>query len=255
MTFAGAVGIVHVHSTYSSDGKDTLEQLVDQALRRRIDFVCLGDHAEDLETSRFESYVEHCKRASARGVRIIPGLEYRFAGYPGLHIVAIGLRDWIVADTPEAFMHSASRAAALTMLAHPLLAGYKVPDAVRSHIDAVEVWNARYDTRYLPDPGAINLLRVLRATRPSVVAIAGLDQHDGRNDREARVLTSGGVDDALEDLSAGRFRNAGRLVSFDSAASFTPISFLTLRLSRLLLDQANQVHDRLVRLGRRNWRR
>ena len=60
--------------------------------------------------------------------------------------------------------------------------------SARDCIDAVEVWNASYNTRYLPDPRAIALLHVVQRTRPAVVGVAGLDQHDAGNDRRTRVV-------------------------------------------------------------------
>src|SRR5688572_5615420 len=151
----GAVGIIHVHSDYSHDCCDSLESLREFALARNIAFVGLTDHAEDFAPERFERYVRHCRALSDERLTLVPGLEYRFEGFPGLHLLALCLTSWIAPQTPQDFILVARHAAKLTIVAHPTLANYRVPDAIAAGIDAVEVWNATYNTRYLPDPQAI----------------------------------------------------------------------------------------------------
>src|SRR5690606_27132580 len=101
---AGRTGIVHVHSEYSHDGRDTLGHLARLSARRGIGFVGLTDHAEDLDAGRFAECLGHCAEASRLGARLIPGLEFRFAGYPGLHLLAFGLARWIEPRTPAEFL-------------------------------------------------------------------------------------------------------------------------------------------------------
>ena len=48
MSAPGCVGVVHVHSDYSADGRDSLEQLRAFALERGIAFIGLTDHAEHM---------------------------------------------------------------------------------------------------------------------------------------------------------------------------------------------------------------
>jgi hypothetical protein len=239
-----SIGIVHVHSAFSHDGRDSIDDLVQLARERGINAICLADHAEDFDAAIFDRYVESCERASSGEVVVFPGLEYRFAGYAGLHLLAFGQKEWMTPNTPEEFVEEAPRVCGLTVLAHPILAGYRIPPAVAASIDAVEVWNARYNTRYLPDPRAIDVLRELRGSRPCVVALAGLDQHDGRNDRETRVVTSGAAQGLLADLRAGRFTNRGRHLSFGATASYSAAGLLSLRVGRALLDTINRAHDK-----------
>src|SRR5919108_681346 len=188
MSANGHLGIIHVHSDYSRDGLDPLEQLRDWGLERGLAFIGLTDHAEDFDEELFGAYATRCRELSDDRLRLIPGLEFRFAGYRGLHLLALDLTRWITPVTPAEFISQSQGAAGCTILAHPVLADYRVPDAVLDGIDAVEVWNASYNTRYLPDPRAIRLLHAVRRIRPEVVGTVGLDQHDRRNDREVRVL-------------------------------------------------------------------
>jgi hypothetical protein len=240
------VGVIHVHSAYSHDGLDSLERLRDFALERGIGFIGLTDHAEDMAPEQWDEYVAHCGELSDEHLSLIPGLEFRFAGHTGLHLLALGLRRWIAPRTPDEFVSLATRAARFTIVAHPILASYRIPDAVRARVDAVEVWNASYNTRYLPDPRAIRVLHEIRRTRPTVVGTAGLDQHDCRNDRETRVIVSAAAADPLLELRAGRFVNAGRTMRFDSAVSMGAPGLRLLSTARWAFDRVERAQERLA---------
>lgn len=234
-------GIVHVHTSYSNDCDDSLEELREFCLARGISWVALTDHAEDLTPAIFSEYLSRCAAVSDDRVNLIPGLEYRFAGFPGLHLLALGMSRWMEPKTPAEFILGARAAARMTIAAHPILFDYRLPDSVRQGIDAIEVWNATYNTRFLPDPRAVRMLLAERVRRPEIVGTVGLDQHDRRNDRETRVLIAADEPDALAALKAGRFTNRGKTMSFDSAVSLGPARLAGLTLARWLLDKAERV--------------
>jgi hypothetical protein len=246
------VGVLHVHTSYSHDGLDSPEQLRDFAAERGIGFVGLTDHAEDLSADQWDAYVEHCRAASDAAVRLIPGLEFRFVGHIGLHLLALGLSRWIAPETPGEFVTMTEGVAQFTIVAHPILARYRVPPEVRSGIDAIEIWNASYNTRYLPDSRAIRLLQEIRRTRSCVVGIAGLDQHDRRNDRETRVIVREAADDPLVQLQAGEFENIGRTMRLDAAADLGSARLGMLSAFRWTLDRVERVHERVARSRRRS---
>jgi hypothetical protein len=249
------LGVVHMHSDWSHDGRDSLAALRRFALERGIGFVGMTDHAEDFDAARYEAYRAECAAQSDDAVRIIPGLEFRFAGHRGLHLLAFGLERFIEPATPEEFMRLAPPLCELTMMAHPRLARYALPDAVAAGIDAIEVWNAAYDTRFLPDPRAFRLLREVRARRPQVVAVAGLDQHDARNDRETRVrVAADAADRPLAAIKAGRFAPFGRTLAFDALTPPAGWWMAGLYGARAVLDGVNGVHERVMRFRRRRAR-
>jgi hypothetical protein len=247
VTESAHVGILHVHSEYSHDSRDSVESLRRSALERGIGFVGLTDHAEDLDADDYHELRRDCETHSDERVRIFPGLEFRFPGYKGLHLLALNLREWIAPASPAEFVAMTRGKADLTISAHPVLYRYRMPDAVREGIDAVEVWNTGYNTRYLPDPRAIRLLTDLRRSRPEVVAIAGLDQHRSENDRGARVLLHHYEAEPLVAIRAGRFTNRGVTMELDAHASLGAIQLGGLSVARTMLDLVNAVHERVMR--------
>ena len=250
MTPDPRAGVIHVHSHYSHDGCDSLERLREFARDWDLAFIGLSDHAEDFSAQRFHEYVAHCRDLSDERVVLIPGLEFRFTGFTGLHLLALGLERWIAPETPEAFVEQARPAAALTVLAHPVLARYRVPSPVMSGIDAVEVWNAGYNTRYLPDPAAIRLLHAARQRRPEVVATVGLDQHDSSNYRRTRVIVPAGEAQPLRALKEGRFINEGRTMSFGSDVAWGPLRVGALTMARWAFDHVERIHESVGRQRR-----
>ena len=242
------IGVIHVHSDYSHDGRDPLEQVKEFARTRNISFVGLTDHAEDFDSSRYREYVDHCRHLTDETTRLIPGLEYRFGGYPGLHLLALGLSRMIKPRTPADFCLQAADSAQFTIVAHPVLCRHTLPTGVDDAIDAIEVWNASYNTRFLPDSRSIRLFRALHRRRPELVATAGLDQHDSRNDRETRVLlTNPAAENPLLELQAGRFTNRGRTMSFDAKVSMNPARLVALSVARWSLDRVNTAHEVITR--------
>ena len=245
------VGVVHVHSNYSHDGRDSLADLRSFAQRQGIGFVGLTDHAEDFDAGIFERFQHECTSLSDGSTRLIAGLEFRFAGFPGLHLLALGLSRWIEPTSPAEFMVMAPDASRLTIVAHPILPRYTVPREVLEGIDAIEVWNGVYNTRWLPDPRAIRLLHETQRVRPAVVGTAGLDQHDRRNDREIRVILEQEGDDPLAELKAGRFINRGRTMSFDPWIRWSRFRLGALSLARWSFDRLERGQERISRALKR----
>jgi hypothetical protein len=255
LTDPARTGIIHVHSDYSHDGCDTLEHLGEVSHERGIGFIGLTDHAEDFNRARYEVYRSRCGAYRRPGVRLVPGLEFRFAGFPGLHLLALDLREWIEPATPSEFLALARGRAGFTIVAHPVLPDYRIPPEVVAGIDAIEVWNAAYNTRYFPDFRAIRLLRRARRERPGLVGTAGLDQHDCRNDRETRVILDRPSEDPIAELKAGRFRNRGRTMGFDPAVGWSPLRLAALSSARWVFDGVERLQERLGRAARKRFRR
>lgn len=241
------IGAIHIHSSYSHDSKDSLETLHARCVERGIRFLGMTDHAEDLNEEIFKTYVQHCNSVSDGRVKIIPGLEYRFAGLKGMHLFALGLREWIDPQTPEQFFEQTRDTAQMTVLAHPILPKYTIPQVVLDNVDAIEVWNAGYNTRYLPDPKAIEIYRSIQNRREGVFATVGLDQHDSENDRELRIELPTVTDDPIATIRRGQFKNVGKTMKFDSRANFSKVGFSSLKLARAAFDVIERTQDKTAR--------
>jgi PHP domain len=244
---ADAVGVVHVHSAWSHDSKDSLAALREFALERGLRFVGLTDHAEDFDEQKFDAYRAECANLSDEKVTLIPGLEFRFEGHTGLHLLALGLRRWIMPAKPADFIQETNGATSLTIAAHPILFKYHAPDEVRGGIDAIEVWNAKYNTRYLPDPMAIRLLHAVRRTRPEVVGTVGLDQHDATNDRRTRVIVDAAAADPLAEIRHGRFQNRGLNMTFGPDVAWPLYGLPLLHATRFVFDRVERAQERLAK--------
>lgn len=246
---AGSVerlGVIHVHSNYSADGRDSLEALREFGLSRGLQFIGLTDHAEDLTDEIFDHFVIRCEELSDERLRFYPGLEFRFSGYPGLHLLTLNLRRWIEPRSPEEFVKQARRACELTVLAHPILTRYSVPSIVARSIDAVEVWNARYNTRFLPDVRAIRLYQALRRERPELLAVVGLDQHDSSNDREVRLLVTGAAEASpFELVREGHYVNIGRTMRLTPDVGWGPSRTAAWGAARWMFDRVERVQNRI----------
>jgi predicted metal-dependent phosphoesterase TrpH len=248
-------GAIHIHTAYSHDGRDSVAALRDFAAARGLSFLGITDHAEDFDAVKYQALQRECAEHSDSAIQLIAGLEFRFAGYRGLHLLALGLVEFITPTTPAEFIREAALRSRFTVAAHPILFDYDLPPEVAAGIDAVEIWNAGYNTRWLPDPKAIRLLQQVRASRPEVVGTAGLDQHDARNDRQTRViLEPGAAADPLEALRAGQFRNQGRTLGFGPRGEWPTAGLALLRLTRLGFDGIERTQERLGRWMQRRRR-
>lgn len=236
MTTDNALAVLHVHSDWSHDGKDSLSELAGFAQREGLRWVFLTDHAEDLTAATFQEYATACRAASTSAHQLVPGLEFRFEGFPGLHLLAIGLREWIDPRTPEDFCRAGAVHAEFLIMAHPLLAKYRVPEAVLAGLHAIEVWNAQYNTRYLPDGRAITLWQDARTRWPHLVASAGTDQHRLQVEGKLRIAIPG-ADSPFAALRAGRYRNLGITGGFRATKEWSGLELGVLARLRSVIQR------------------
>lgn len=234
-----ALAVMHAHSEWSHDSRDPLSALAEFAAREQLRWVFLTDHAEDFDSHRFDAYVDECRAHSTREHELIPGLEFRFEGYPGLHLLAIGLRAWISPVTPEAFCREARAHAEFLVMAHPMLAKYRAPDEVLARLHGIEVWNAQYNSRYLPDGMALEFWQSARRRWPHLVVTAGTDQHRLQVEGKVRLQLprDGNPFDALR---AGEFRNQGLTLAFGSAPDWGPMRLKIIAWLRIAVERAKR---------------
>lgn len=150
--------LAHAHSTWSHDGSIALSAYPSIAHRIGANVVLLSEHEESgWDDARYEAYVRACEALSTRGVRLIPGLEFRQDGY---HLLCYGLRALPRRpSTVEALAADVHRQGCRLALAHPGKYRWRIPPAILRAVDAIEIWNSKwiYDGAAGPHPASLRL--------------------------------------------------------------------------------------------------
>src|SRR5262245_50531957 len=149
--------LLHVHSNYSYDGQPTLEALAAWGASRQLDAIFLTEHTNDFDSNKMQKFVRHCEDLAKEPCRLVPGLEFPVRG--GFHLLGLSLRVFEPVVEPLAAVRFIHEQGGLAVLAHPARYKGTWPDAAMlAELDGIEVWNARYDGRFVPSE------RVLSAT-------------------------------------------------------------------------------------------
>ncbi len=100
-------GEMHSHSTWSSDGKNSIEEMATAAKGRGYKFLVLTDHSHYLRDGRLELQWAEIDALNARlkPFRILRGIEVniRADGTLDVHDDVLGELDWVVASLHTAF--------------------------------------------------------------------------------------------------------------------------------------------------------
>lgn len=247
-------GIFHVHTTYSHDGKCSIAELAGLCVERGLGFMMLSEHAEDFSPEKMKEFLAECIGVSeSSGVIISPGLEFGFKEYPHLHLLGIGLSEYIPSIDIAATIAAIHGQGGLAVIAHPTRNRHFVPDHIREGLDGIEVWNAAYDSRYLPHHASIALLNEIRKQNPSAMAFGGLDMHRAA-DFKGVILSTNNAEDLsglMGILRDGAFTISGRLLEIGARQRFGLLARNGIRAARLALESA----DSLAALGPTRWRK
>jgi len=166
-------GILHVHTTYSHDGKLNLSELVRLCKVREYKFLIVTEHAEDMTRESMAKFVQECKLLSNKDLVVIPGLEFMC---DDVHILGLGIVEILYASSPKALIDKIHEHDGVAVLAH--MSYYeKIPWESLSGLDGVEIWNARYDGRFAPKIGCFRTLKKLKKFNHNFVGYCGLDLH------------------------------------------------------------------------------
>jgi DNA polymerase (family 10) len=100
-------GDLHMHSTWSNDGKNTLEEMAAAAKGRGYDYVAITDHAHYLREGRLEAQWDEVAALNGKlePFRILRGVEVsiRVDGTLDLPDELLAECDWVVASLHSAF--------------------------------------------------------------------------------------------------------------------------------------------------------
>jgi DNA polymerase (family 10) len=103
-------GDLHMHSTWSSDGKDTLADMAAAAKARGYDYVAITDHAHYLRDGRFAAQAEEVAALNEElaPFRLLRGIEVsiRTDGSLDFSDDELGECDWVMASLHSAFDRS-----------------------------------------------------------------------------------------------------------------------------------------------------
>lgn len=172
-------GIYHIHSNFSYDGSNSVEEITAWAHGNQIDFVILTEHIQGFSDKKFESYLEECARASHKCM-IIPGLEYclKINGRE-VHIVVFGVSSYLAPkrdyDNIRSFLEKVHELGGTAVLNHPDNLKELIFNSQINKFDLIEIWNTKYGYRYAPQS---TLLRALARSNYTNSYIASSDTHN-----------------------------------------------------------------------------
>ena len=101
---------MHCHSTWSSDGKNSIEEMATESKRRGYKFLCLTDHSHYLRDRRLEAQWKEIEAVNERvkPFRILRGVEVNIRADGSLDVAdeVLAELDWVVASMHTAFDRS-----------------------------------------------------------------------------------------------------------------------------------------------------
>lgn len=167
-------GVVHMHSTYSYDGKESLQSLRDFLMNKGVSFCCLTEHTDYMTLEQAQLFVQECKMLSTSQFVFIPGFE---VPYLKAHILLVGTEVFLGQFADGEMLKTWSKATALTILAHPVRNAFIIDETMEQTLDGVEIWNQQYEGKLVPRQRSVRLLKTLQQRNPSLLATGGLDFH------------------------------------------------------------------------------
>ncbi len=235
-------GVIHMHSTYSYDGKESLFSLRDFLVEKGISFCCLTEHTDYMTVEQAQRFAQECKALSTGTFLFIPGFEVPYKvntkgregalGYKvnakgregtlwckEAHILLIGTEVFLGQKANGEMLRKWSACSVLTILAHPVRNSFLLDETMEDVLDGVEIWNQQYEGKRVPRVRSVRLLEKLQKKNPELLATGGLDFH--RKDHfgsplytlDLPSLTSYGV---LEALKKGMYTFGTDAVSVSS---------------------------------------
>ena len=149
-------GDLHLHTTWSADGKGTLEQMVATAIARGYEYLAITDHSHYLRNGRLEAQAEEIDALNARvkPFRVLKGIEVNIKADGTLDVSddQLGELEWVVASVHSAREKSPTERA-LAAMEHPRvdvighLTGRKIGKRGPTDLDLERVFATAIETR------------------------------------------------------------------------------------------------------------
>jgi hypothetical protein len=238
--------VLHVHSTVSYDGQHPLSELAEAARRHGYDFVAMTEHSDTLDQARLSNLADQCQASSRSDLLLIPGVEYTCDG--NLHLLAFGMRRYTSETRPIAVAQQVAEAGGIPVVAHPIRYAYGVSEELAPWLAGIEVWNAGYDGRFVPNPRSFQLLEAFRRRNAMLAAFSGQDIHRTRHFCDVSVVVD---EDRLEEraildaLREGRFGIRGGPFRIAARAELSKGTMVAWRLAHRVYEHARWLRNRI----------
>ncbi|MCH8148512.1 MAG: hypothetical protein IH987_11045 [Planctomycetes bacterium] len=135
----------------------------------------MTEHSDTLDEKVVALYVKECRRVSSPDFLIIPGIE--FSCDNNLHLLGLGTRQYTNSKDPLQVSKFIQDNGGVAVMAHPKRYNYQLPPKLEMILNGIEVWNAGYDGRFVPNEHSMNLLKDFRKRNGSILAFGGQDLH------------------------------------------------------------------------------
>jgi DNA polymerase (family 10) len=100
-------GDLHCHTTWSNDGKNAMEEMVERARSRGYDYLAITDHSHYLRDGKLERYFEEIVALDKRVApfRVLRGIEVNIKADATLDVddETLSLFDWVMASLHTSF--------------------------------------------------------------------------------------------------------------------------------------------------------
>lgn len=167
--------MIHVHSIYSYDGKHSLEEIAQYGVKRGYSFMCMSEHSDTLNEEIMVKYVKECQIVSTPDCLIIPGIEFTCEN--DLHLIGLGVQHFTESKVPLEVAEFIHQQGGVSIVAHPSRYNYQIPLDLAGIVNGIEVWNAAYDGRFVPNDKSLNLIKEIRKGNGSILAFGGQELH------------------------------------------------------------------------------
>jgi len=239
-------GIIHVHSKYSYDGQHSLEEIARHAATRGYSFVGMSEHSDTLDEEKMARHVKDCERVTTSGCLMIPGIEFTCEN--NLHLVGLGVRHYTDTKDPAKVSEFIRQQDGIAVVAHPVRYNYKIPENLADTVHGIEVWNAGYDGRFVPNDCSFNLLKDFRIRNKKLLAFGSQDLHRITDHTYLQLIVSCDRlrrDEILGAIREGNFMISNRYFELDPRSEPEGWALTKIKLGRRIYTLAKKIRCRM----------